>query len=147
MPNTPSIIARPTATGWEGRYVHNNGHPETRLPLLHALHDGPFATSHERMTRFLIDDHPAGWSQLGHDPTTDTGWINPCPPIGDNGFRCYCHGQRREEPCLITDIDAEPDLYDFVYVLHPHGIQLYESSSTTWWTGPVRAWNIRERAA
>jgi hypothetical protein len=132
MPNHPSVVARRTTSGFAGRYVHNDGQPALRVPLLLHLHAGPFAGDVDAMARFLIDDHPAGWSQLGLDPHVDTGWINPYPPIGDDGFRCYCHGDRHDPPELITEQEADPDWHEWTYMLTPQCLEIWESSHGTY---------------
>lgn len=145
MPNHPSVIARPTDEGFAGRYVHNNGQPDVRLPLLRQLYAGPFRSDLDAMLTFLLDDHPAGWSQLGTDPTADTGWINPMPPIGDNGFRCYCHGDRGDAAGLNTQDNTTPELADWIYVLHPDGIEVIEWDETrgAWRSDPTRPpWDL-----
>jgi hypothetical protein len=148
MPNHPSIIARPTATGLAGRYVHNDGHPKTRLPLLRQLYTGPFAGDVDAMTRFLIDAHPAGWSQLGTDPNRETGWINPCPPPGDHGFRCYCHGDRHDPPLLVTHNNVDPDLAPWIYLLRPEGLHVLEGRADgAFHAWPLSPWNSPQGTA
>lgn len=126
MPNHPSVIARPTETGFAGRYVHNEGHPAVRIPLLRALYAGPFAGDLDAMTKFLVDDHPTGWSQLGLDPAVDTGWVNSRSSIGYNEFVCYCHGDRNDAPYLHTEGNTDMALADWVYVLTPEGVTYFE---------------------
>lgn len=149
MPNHPSIIARPSASGFQGRYVHNDGHPSMRLPLLRGLYAGPFAGDVEAMCRFLIDAHPAGWSQLGPDPVVDTGWVNGRSSAGYRDFICYCHGDRREPAHLNTEANTEPELADWIYVLRPGGIEIVQAAGDceTWlpaWTEP---WIAESHAA
>lgn len=145
MPNDPSIIARPTPTGWEGRYIHNDGHPDQRVPLLFDLYHRVYRHDLNAMTRYLIDDHPAGWSQLGDDPTTDTGWHNAAPPTQRHGFICYCHGDRNEAAQLHTQADTDPALADAVFVIHPDGIEVIEANWNTedggWEPGYRIPWN------
>lgn len=129
MPNHPSVIARPAPSGFAGRYVHNNGHPDVRIPLLRQLYAGPFAGNLDAMTRFLLDDHPAGWSQLGPNPTVDTGWDNSRSAIGYDHFICYCHGDRSEEPQLCTHADTDAADAEWVYVLKSDGIDVYTDIS------------------
>lgn len=142
MPNHPSIIARPTASGFAGRYVHNDGHPGMRMALLRDLYAGPFGRDLEAITRFLVDEHPAGWSQLGPDPAVDTGWNNQRSSIGYRHFICYCHGDRHEEPHLLTENDADPLLNERVYVLRADGIELWETtpSGSAWRINRIQSW-------
>jgi hypothetical protein len=148
--NHPSIIARPTATGWVGRYVHNDGHPNTRLDLLLDLYHRSYRRDLTAMTAFLIDAHPAGWSQLGADPTVDTGWIRPgkrttAEVVADRDFRCYCHGDRQDEPQTFTEADTTPASADWVYVLRPNGIEVIKATEDAegWQSRGVAPWNSR----
>lgn len=99
-----AILARATpGNGWEGRYIHNSGSPYAVGPWL-AQQGDPMAL------RALIDEHPAGWSDL------TTG-------------ECYCHdGDDVEPESLWTHEDEERDNAAFhnpwVYVLRPDGIQV-----------------------
>lgn len=141
MPNHPSVIARPTETGFAGRYVHNNGHPATRIPLLRALYAGPFAGDLDAMTKFLIDDHPAGWSQLGLDPAVDTGWNDERSSVYHHDFVCYCHGDRNEDPWLCTEENTDIGNTDWVYVLRSDGIEVIDlgdgaTTTTSWEANP-----------
>lgn len=152
MPNHPSVIARPTESGWEGRYVHNDGHPTIRIPLLRALYAGPFAGDLDAMTKFLVDAHPAGWSQLGLDPTVDTGYVNwhqrsgtsISDAVNDRGFRCYCHGDRNEGPYLHDENNTDSSLSDWVYVLRSDGVEVIDlddgDSKTFPWQGDALAY-------
>lgn len=126
MPNHPSVIARPTETGFAGRYVHNSGHPTSRVPLLRTLYTGAFAGDLDAMTKFLVDDHPAGWSQFGADPTVNTGWDNSRSSVHYDEFICYCHGDRNEAGFLRTEDNTDTAQADWVYVLRPEGIEVID---------------------
>jgi hypothetical protein len=64
----------------------------------------------------LIDDHPAGWSNIiDADWTRAPGWHTH--PSRGSAPRCYCHGERSEPDDLRTS-DA-PDYEEFLYVLSP----------------------------
>ncbi|WP_042375661.1 hypothetical protein [Streptacidiphilus neutrinimicus] len=114
-----SIIASPTASGFSGRYVHNDGRPRTRIPLLLTLHQQRFAGSTRSMTDLLIRDHPAGWATL---PT----------PTQLGG--CYCHGNWNDEPQSLTEREADPLWHEAVYILHADRIQVLpaHASGTRW---------------
>ena len=129
MANLPSIIARATPDGWEGRYVHGGGHRSFRIPLLLDLYHRAYRHDLQAMAAFLIDDHPAGWSQLGADPTVDTGWAargsrTIDQAVADKDFRCYCHGARSDPPYRYDHTTTTPDHADWIYVLRPDGIQV-----------------------
>jgi hypothetical protein len=126
MSNHPSVIARPTPTGFEGRYIHNDGHPDIRIPLLGHLYRDGFGSDLTAMTAFLIDAHPAGWSQLGPDPRDVTDWFGRNGRLDpwDNRFVCYCHGDRNDEPQLYTEQNATlGTLAEWIYILTTDGIR------------------------
>lgn len=129
MPNHPSVIARPTDAGFAGRYIHNDGHPGIRLPLLRALYAGPFRGDLDAMTRFLVDEHPAGWSQLGPNPAVETAWVNGRSSIGYDHFICFCHGDRHDDPLLCTHADTDGAQADWVYILKTDGIDVLHDIS------------------
>ncbi|WP_240678038.1 hypothetical protein [Streptomyces griseoviridis] len=65
--STRAVIARPTATGYAGMYVHFDGYPSHHLPLLLATYQHRFAGDVEAMARHLIDEVHHGWEELGTD--------------------------------------------------------------------------------
>lgn len=63
--STRSVIARKNGTsGFIGVYHHWDGYPSGLGATLHELRNGHFQGSTEHMLRFLIDEHPAGWSTI-----------------------------------------------------------------------------------
>ncbi|MFJ5045493.1 hypothetical protein ACIQH7_09985 [Streptomyces anulatus] len=63
--STRAVIASPTSTGYAGMYVHFDGYPDSKLPLLLAAHQNRFAGDLEAMARHLIDEVHVGWERLG----------------------------------------------------------------------------------
>lgn len=118
----PSVIARPNAAGFAGRRVHSAGPPAHVIELLLRLHRDAFDRDLDAMRQFLINDHPGGWSQLGDDPTADTGWNNQ-QQFGRDGFVCYCHGDRNEAHAPFTQGSDASDT-DWLYVLTATGISV-----------------------
>ncbi|MET9544231.1 hypothetical protein ABZY36_02820 [Streptomyces sp. NPDC006627] len=53
--STRSVIARPSETGYTGIYVHHDGSPSGRLPLLLTAYQHRFARDVEAMSVHLID--------------------------------------------------------------------------------------------
>ncbi|MEY9936992.1 hypothetical protein [Streptacidiphilus sp. MAP5-3] len=104
-----SIIAIPTGSGFSGRYVHHDGHPSVRVPLLLALHRQRFDGNTQAMADLLVHDHPAGWADL--------------PTLTRLGG-CYCHGPRNDDPQLLTERHADPLWHEAVYILHPDHLQV-----------------------
>ena len=113
-------IARATAEGgFVGRYGHWDGHPESVGKTLWDAYFGHFHGDLKAMLKFLIDDHPAGWSNI-----SDAAWELPAG-FGDanKGPHCYCHGERHEEANTITDQTAARTGCEYVYVFRstPNG--------------------------
>lgn len=105
--STRSVIAR--ATGemrFEGRYHHFDGYPEGLGKGLWDAYHGHFQQDLGRMLKFLIDDHPAGWSTiLGADLKLKPGYTDyRTEDEGKRRASCYCHGGRHEE--------AQPIVHD-----------------------------------
>lgn len=117
-----SVIARPNADGFAGRYVHSASQPAYVIGRLLGLYRGPFNRDLEAMQRFLIDDHPGGWSRLGDDPTIDTGWSD-ANRAERTGFTCYCHGDRHETHPPFTQDSDGPDV-EWLYVIGNTGIEV-----------------------
>jgi hypothetical protein len=72
-PPARSSPARPL-DGWEGRYCHYD-YPAHQGRVLHEAVTGSFAGDVEAARRYLIDEHPAGWSYLGGDFTKPAGFV------------------------------------------------------------------------
>ena len=72
--STRSVIARPSPEGgFRGRYCHYDGYPAHQGRLLFDAVTGHFDGDPEAACRYLIDEHPAGWSVLGGDFTVPPG--------------------------------------------------------------------------
>ena len=98
---TRSVVAIPDGTSWRGRYVHWDGYPEGRIPVLRALvaRDGlevviktiitgpHYGWSHldpempPKFDKVPSSEHVAFWEKHGRLPATDPG-------NGDGRFRC-----------------------------------------------------------
>jgi len=119
--STRSFIARQTSTkkgdGFKGRYHHNDGYPSGVGATLFELYNGHFKRDIKAMLKFLIDDHPAGWSSINN---TD---FNSPAGFNENGFRtngphCYCHGGRKESAQLITEKNASSCGCEYGYIFN-----------------------------
>lgn len=132
--STRAAIARPAADGgWEGRYHHFDGYPTGLGKALFDLYHGHFNRDVRAMQKFLIDDHPAGWSSIiGTDFTLPPGFNRGNQP------KCYCHGDRSEGPfeplrCKGSDhhgdhcdgSECDPVWIEWAYVLGPEGMAVY----------------------
>lgn len=145
----PSVIARPNAAGFAGRRVHTAEPPEYMIGLLTGLYHGPFGCDLDAMQRFLINEHPGGWSQLGDDPGVDTGWDNNRQFSMREGFICYCHGDRHEARAPFTQ-DSDITDVDWLYILGPTGISVSQahwgdSEDVVYDTAPV--WRHRRHVS
>ena len=105
---TRAVIARTTGDGWAGVYHHWDGYPSGLGVTLNQLAqpEGPFGGDLERMMRTLIDEHPAGWSNI-----EDIDWSQPAgfreAGFESKGPECYCHGGRHEKAHPIRSWDED----------------------------------------
>lgn len=151
---TRSILARPVGDGWEGRYHHSDGYPSTMGPLLRRVREH-FKGNVEAMLRFVIDEHPAGWSVLDGDLSLTPGYVEDISTLpvypegttitGHDGAqhdmtgminyracrpRCFCHGDRAEEEWLFKATDG-PDNFggaQWVYVISERGFLICDDT-------------------
>jgi hypothetical protein len=80
---------------------------------------GHFAGNVDAARSYFIDDHPAGWSQLGGDSTRPTGYL---AGGHDGRNQCYCHDGSHDPPApLITHQDQFRGT-DYGYPLGDHGL-------------------------
>lgn len=120
--STRAIIARITGDDFEGRYHHSDGYPSGLGRFLYRAWREQFGRDTRAMLRLLVDEHPAGWSSIQgsdlHKPAgyRERGVRHPGEPMREEyadlgewftahdawertqGPRCYCHGDRHEEP-------------------------------------------------
>lgn len=128
---TRGVIARAKGDGWEGRYHHWDSYPRGLGKTLWDLYHGFFNQDKEAMTKFLIDEHPAGWSTINRaDFNMSAGYSEDFDPRQAHGPICYCHGERTEEPTLETDQTADPLFIEWVYVFGTnHHMAVFASKS------------------
>lgn len=92
--STRSVIARKTQTGFTGVYHHWDGYPSGLGATLFELFNGQFHRDLEALLKYLIDDHPAGWSTInGADFTLPAGPrqpdVQPCAVCGCPNWMHY----------------------------------------------------------
>lgn len=116
--STRSVVARvgKHEGTFEGRYVHWDGSPSTRGPLLWQIIRKQFKGDLKKALVHLIDEHPAGWSSLEHG-------------------NCYCHPRRsknaewrrrKPEPAvLFTDKDMADTDAEWVYAFDEESNRLF----------------------
>lgn len=119
--STRSTIARKVSNGkaykFRGVYHHWDGYPGALGATLHELYNGHFGKDLEAMLKYLIDDHPAGWSSINNADFTQE------PGFEERGFKtkgpqCYCHGGRKEKGWEVTESNASGSGCEYGYVLY-----------------------------
>jgi len=126
---TRGLIARKRGLSWEGNYHHWDSYPSGLGKALWDAYRGPFGRDAERMLQVLIDEHPAGWSNI-----VEADWTKPigfCDmPRGlsraelerwsrePKGPQCYCHGDRHEPAWKLTGPEDDTDA-EWCYVIDP----------------------------
>lgn len=103
--STRGCIARITGPStFAGRYHHWDSYPEGLGKTLYEMYNADFKNKLKDMLKYLIDEHPAGWSTLN----------------GPGGHSCYCHGSRNEEAApQLTEQDASDVGVEYVYAFNP----------------------------
>ena len=122
--STRSVIARIDKDVFVGRYHHSDGYPSGVGKTLYTLYNGFFKRDATRMLEVLIDEHPAGWSNInGADFSKRIGYhernhgTTDCP-------QCYCHGSRHEEANLINSTDIGWDI-EWAYAINDKTGQMF----------------------
>ncbi|KKN86984.1 hypothetical protein LCGC14_0262530 [marine sediment metagenome] len=118
--STRGAIVRVFGDGFKGVYHHWDSYPEGLGQTLWELFHEQFGQDVERMLKFLIDEHPAGWSTLnGADFSMMPGYVELGRKIDSpderRGPECYCHGDRSEEGNEVTEKDAAGIGVEWVY--------------------------------
>ena len=142
--STRSVIARPTPEGgFRGTYCHYDGYPAHQGRVLFDAVTGHFAGDPDAACRYLIDEHPAGWSVLHGDFTIPPGFqTDPDPQEQRN--QCYCHGDRQEPPRpTLTDHTARGAFIDYAYVLETDRLRVLTNHADEWQPVAEPAWTER----
>jgi hypothetical protein len=134
--STRSIIAEPTATGWQGRYCHWDGYPqakETELFLL-VTRDGI-----DKVRKTIIHDH-LSWSCLDLDKS-ELG-----PHDSDGRFKLVegygvAHLDMEPGEGLFTDKDSDFGWAEYLYILKDDCLEMYDMAGellgTREWLPPL----------
>jgi hypothetical protein len=94
----------------------------------------------EAAGRYLIDEHPAGWSVLHGDFTAPPGYRTRHDPQ-DLSNQCYCHGDRQEPPRPpMTDHTARAAWVDYAYVLEAERLRVLTNQAGRWRPVAEPAW-------
>ncbi|MEU7205608.1 hypothetical protein [Streptomyces sp. NPDC045470] len=147
--STRSFIARPTQTGYDGIYVHLDGQPSEKLPLLLAAFQHRFGRNAEAMARHFVDGVAVGWDELGTD------LLDGAPP---ELISALTGGQQWPSSTLddlvtpdgsppvrmtVTEQTAADQDVQWGYVLRPHGIEVIPVPHAE--AGPVIGWDTDPR--
>ena len=122
---TRSVVAIPAGDGWMGRYVHWDGYPEGRLPILLELvaRDGL-----DQVVQTVVQGN-YGWSHLDPeagmqmDDMYQDGRFIPVPGYG----MAYTLDQAGGAE-MMTDTDTDPVWIEYVYVLGARSITVLEAT-------------------
>ncbi|WP_432112674.1 hypothetical protein [Streptomyces sp. S1] len=126
-------------------YIHFDGTPNSKLPLLLAAFQHRFGRDLEEMAQHLVDDVAIGWEELGSDlldgappeiagPLTGgTSWPSTTlndliTPDGSPPTRMTV------TEATLHDMDVE-----WGYVLRPEGIEVIHALGSA--SGPIVSWN------
>jgi len=139
--STRSVIARPTPEGgFRGSYCHNDGYPAHQGRILFDAITGHFDGDTDAAGRYLIDQHPAGWSVLHGDFAAPPGYRPGYDPE-DLRNQCYCHGDRHDPPRPpLTEQTARDAFIDYAYVLEPDRLQVLTNLARGWRQIAEPAW-------
>ena len=142
--STRSVIARPTPDGgFCGTYCHNDGYPAHQGRILFDAVTGNFDGDPDAACRYLIDQHPAGWSVLHGDFTAPPGYRTGHDPQ-DLRNQCYCHGDRQEPPRPpLTEQTARDAWIDYAYVLEADRLRVLTNRAGEWQPIAEPAWTER----
>ncbi|MEV7731668.1 hypothetical protein AB0O75_06050 [Streptomyces sp. NPDC088921] len=129
-------------------YVHFDGYPDSKHPLLLAAYQHRFAGDVEAMARHLIDKVHHGWEELGTDLLDRAPAGLPRSLTGGEEYpsrqltNVYNTDGTQAERKLITQDDTE-DL-EWAYVLHESGIEVI--GLLAYDRGPVVGWDTDPRS-
>lgn len=82
--STRGCITRVDGEGFRGVYNHFVSYPDVFGKRLYEMAQGRDLGD---LMRELIDEHPAGWIDLGEE--------------------CICHGKHQDGPLVVTDENSE----------------------------------------
>lgn len=152
--STRSIIARGTsAEDFEGQYHHYDGYPEAMGPTLRKMYEQGWPGELEKMFRFIVDEHPAGWSNLhGVDDWSGPVRVGFASHGTDsaNTAQCFCHGCRKEDGSGVMTTTKNSGC-EYLYLVDPKtaNMQIYDLHSYApllIWEGPLDSYPDEENA-
>lgn len=117
---TRSVIAKPTKSGFTGRYHHWDGYPRGLGSTLYNAYQGHFGRDLDAMCNFLLNEHPAGFATIvERDLSLPCGFATRRAGSAERPLHpeCYCHGSCSQSPQEITETDAAAIGCEYAYVL------------------------------
>ena len=120
---TRSIVAIPAGDGWLGRYVHWDGGPGTRVPVLMELvkRDGVVPV----IDTIIRTNY--GWSHLDPDQTPELeGIYSDGRFIAQPGYGVAYTLEQAGGAQMESDTTADPLWIEYVYVLGPRTLTVLE---------------------
>ncbi|MYT41873.1 hypothetical protein GTY89_05835 [Streptomyces sp. SID5471] len=149
--STRSFIARPTQTGYDGIYVHLDGTPSEKLPMLLAAFQHKFGRDVEAMAQHLVDGVTVGWDELGTDLFYGAPHEIVSALTGGQQWasRTLDHlitpdGSPPVRMTVTEETAADQDV-QWGYILRPHGIEVIPVPHAE--AGPVIGWDTDPRTA
>jgi len=133
---TRSVVAIPAGDGWIGRYVHWDGSPDSRVPVLLELiaRDGI-----DKVRQTIVSDN-YGWSHLTPEqgPEITESWYRDGRFIAVPGYGlAYTREQADADP-NYTDTTSDPVWIEYAYVLGTRSITVMEGTGDKPGTGAFR---------
>ncbi|MEU4347040.1 hypothetical protein [Streptomyces sp. NPDC023838] len=145
--STSSFVARPTDTGYTGVYVHFDGYPSSRLPLLLAAYQYRFNRDVEAISVHLVDEVDVAWDELGTDLLDGAPKSLATQLAGRDRWPSRqmhnvvnADGSPAERE-VITE--ANSSYLEWGYILRPEGIEVISLTEVA--RGPVVAWDTDPR--
>lgn len=129
--STRSTIARKTPSGFRGVYHHWDGYPTALGKTLFHLRKDVFKGSTTAMLKFLIDEHPGGWSTINDRDFSKAPGFSESSSMKNEpgkGPECYCHGDRHESANPINHRTASSCGCEWAYVFKSKNEMLVLSS-------------------
>lgn len=115
--STRSVIARKEQRGFTGVYHHWDGYPSGVGAMLYQLYNGHFNKDAKNMMHVLIDEHPAGWSNInGTDFSLQPGFIE-FGSAENKRPQCYCHGERHEKASGFIQMTGDNWGTEYAYAI------------------------------
>jgi len=111
--STRSVIGRRTGTGFTGVYHHWDGYPSGLGATLVGMYQGRFEKNLDALLKYVIDDHPGGWSTLN---------ISESRKVPE----CFCHDAKGNKVSgngmnAMTEKNASGCGCEYAYVFYREG--------------------------